>query len=108
MPRLNLADIHFDVIFRRALRAVLPESVALRARRVWLSRRVLNGRAYREGDVDLLPQLLKPSDVCWDIGANSGMYTVPMSRLAATVCAFEPVPHNFEILEAVIRRGRPR
>jgi FkbM family methyltransferase len=85
---------------------VLPESVALRARRVWLSRRVLNGRAYKEGDVDLLPQLLKPSDVCWDIGANSGMYTVPMARLAAQVCAFEPVPHNFDILEAVIKRGR--
>ena len=53
-----------------------------------------------------MPKLLKPTDICWDIGANSGTYTVPMARLAAKVFAFEPVPHNFEILRAVKRRGR--
>lgn len=94
------------VIFRRALRAMLPRALALRLRREWLARRVVNGRGYREGDVEFLPQLLKPTDICWDIGANSGTYTAPMSRLAAKVFAFEPVPHNFEILEAVTRLGR--
>jgi FkbM family methyltransferase len=34
------------------------------------------------------------------------MYTVPLSRLAAQVFAFEPVPHNYEILEEVRKRAR--
>jgi FkbM family methyltransferase len=93
------------MIIRRALRILLPQKIALLARREWLARRVARGRGYQEHDVGLLPRLLRPSDTCWDIGANSGMYTVPMSRLAAQVIAFEPVPHNFEILEAVTRLG---
>jgi FkbM family methyltransferase len=94
------------VIVRRALRAVLPRPLALRLRREWLARRVVRGKGYKERDVDLLPQLLKPTDICWDIGANSGTYTAPMARLAAQVFAFEPVPHNFEILDAVKKLGR--
>jgi FkbM family methyltransferase len=94
------------VIFRRALRAVLPRALALRIRKEWLARRVVSGKGYKERDVGLLPQLVKPTDICWDIGANAGTYTAPMSRLAARVFAFEPVPHNFEILEAVVRLGR--
>jgi FkbM family methyltransferase len=94
------------VIVRRVLRAVLPEAMALRIRREWLARRVLQGKGYKERDVQLLPKLLKRTDICWDIGANSGTYTVPMARLSEQVFAFEPVPHNFEILQAVKRRGR--
>ena len=94
------------MIIRRALRAVLPQAIALRLRREWLARRVVQGKGYKERDVQLLPKLLKPTDICWDIGANSGTYTVPMARLAAKVFAFEPVPHNFEILQEVKRLGR--
>jgi FkbM family methyltransferase len=79
--------------------------IALRARREWLARRVVKGKGYKEGDVELLPRLLKPTDICWDIGANAGTYTVPMSRLAARVYAFEPIQHSFEILETVKRLG---
>jgi FkbM family methyltransferase len=94
------------VIARRALRAVLPKALALRLRREWLARRVARGKGYKERDVGLLPRLVKPTDSCWDIGANSGTYTLPLSRLAARVFAFEPVAHNFEILQAVIRLAR--
>jgi FkbM family methyltransferase len=94
------------VIFRRALRTVLPRAIALRIRREWLARRVVQGKGYKERDVQLLSRLLKPEDICWDIGATSGTYTAPMSRLAAQVFAFEPVPHNFEILQTVKRLGR--
>jgi hypothetical protein len=34
-----------------------------------------------EDDVPLLKTFIKPTDICWDIGANSGTYTVPLSRL---------------------------
>jgi FkbM family methyltransferase len=79
--------------------------VALALRREWLVRGVVSGRAYREGDVDVLGRFVHADDVVWDIGANSGTYTLALSRLAARVYAFEPVPHNIEILERVIRRA---
>lgn len=92
--------------WRRALRAVLPVPVALFARRHWLAWRVATGRGYREWDVELLPRIVKPTDICWDIGANSGTYTVPLSRLCARVLAFEPVPHNLDIVRLATRIAR--
>ncbi len=94
------------MIWRRALRAVLPVPVALFARRHWLARRVATGRGYHEWDVQLLPRIVKATDICWDIGANSGTYTVPLSRLCARVLAFEPVPHNLDILRLATRIAR--
>jgi len=96
------------MIFRRALRRVLPQSLALALRREWLAWRIVTGTAFEEHELELLPNFVRPGDVCWDIGANSGMYTVPLARLADRVFAFEPVPHSFEILERVARRARLR
>jgi FkbM family methyltransferase len=82
---------------------LLPVPIALFCRRHWLARRVASGKGYREGDVDLLPRLVKPTDVCWDIGANSGTYALPLARLCSQVFAFEPVPHNLDILRLAKR-----
>jgi len=41
--------------------------------------------------------------VCWDIGANAGMYTIAMAKLAREVIAFEPVPHNMRTLRQAVR-----
>jgi len=89
---------------RRLLRWLLPRPVALALRREWLVRRVLTERVV-ESDLQLLPKFVRSTDICWDVGANAGMYTVPLSRLAAHVFAFEPVPHNVEILEKVKARA---
>jgi FkbM family methyltransferase len=94
------------MIARRILRALLPRPIALFARRHWLARRVAAGTGNEERDVQLLPQLVRPTDVCWDIGANSGMYTIPLSRLCSKVFAFEPVPHNLDILRLATRIAR--
>ena len=94
------------MLARRGLRNVLPPTLALAVRREWLARQVASGRAYREGEVDSLPRFVKRGDVCWDVGANSGTYTLALSRLASAVIAFEPVPHNYEILERVVRRAK--
>src|SRR5262245_29811177 len=94
-----------QMIARRVLRRVLPETLSLRVRREWLARRIVAGRAYIENDVPLLPRYVKPTDVCWDIGANTGTYTLHLSRLARQVFAFEPVPHNLDILRDVKRRA---
>jgi FkbM family methyltransferase len=96
------------MMFRRALRRLLPQPLALAMRREWLAWRIVTGTAFEEHELVLLPKYVGPGDVCWDIGANSGMYTLPLARLASRVFAFEPVPHSFEILERVTRRARLR
>jgi FkbM family methyltransferase len=94
-----MMSVWLRVLFRKAL----PESWALRIRQEWLVRQIARGAAWSEGEVALLPRFVKPTDVCWDIGANCGMYTVPLARLARKVCAFEPVPHNRQILSRVVQ-----
>jgi FkbM family methyltransferase len=95
------------MIARRLLRRLLPQRVALRLRREWLARQVASGKGPQfEDDVPLLKTFVKPTDICWDIGANAGTYTLHLSRLAAQVFAFEPVPHSFDILRDVTKRAR--
>jgi len=88
------------------MRRLLPRRVALGIRREWLARQVVSGRAHREGDVDFLDRFVGSSDVCWDIGANTGTFTIALSRLCDRVWAFEPVPHNVDVLKTVVRLGR--
>jgi FkbM family methyltransferase len=95
------------MIARRLLRRLLPKPVALRLRREWLSRQVASGEGrHFEDDIPLLKTFVKPTDICWDIGANAGTYTLHLSRLAAQVFAFEPVPHSLDVLRDVTRRAR--
>src|ERR1022692_1968378 len=49
----------------------------------------------------LMARLIKPDDVCLDIGANVGVYTLVMSDLApqGRVHAFEPSSMNFKCLQ---------
>ena len=95
------------MIARRLLRRLLPQKVALRLRREWLARQVASGKGPQfEGDIPLLKTFVKPTDICWDIGANAGTYTLHLSRLAAQVFAFEPVPHSFDILRDVIKHAQ--
>ena len=94
------------MIARRLLRRLLPQRVALRLRREWLARQVASGQGPQfEDDIPLLKTFVKPTDVCWDIGANAGTYTLHLSRLAAHVFAIEPVPHSFDILRDVTARA---
>jgi FkbM family methyltransferase len=95
------------MIARRLLRRLLPQRLALRLRREWLARQVASGEGpHFEHDIPLLKTFVKPTDVCWDIGANAGTYTLHLSRLAAQVFAFEPVPHSLEILRDVTRHAQ--
>jgi len=93
------------MFLRRWLRRLLPKRVSLWLRREWLGRRVGAGKGDFEDDVPLLKDYVRHTDVCWDIGANNGTYTLHLSRLASKVFAFEPVPHNRTILQDVKRRA---
>lgn len=56
-----------------------------------------------------LPQLVRPGDVCIDIGANLGYYARPLSRLtgpAGRVYAVEPVEPVLRVLRRNLSRCR--
>ena len=49
-------------------------------------------------EYEFIKKLLKPTDVCLDIGANQGYYTKLMADEGAFVYAFEPDVENFALL----------
>ena len=50
----------------------------------------------------ILDKELKSSDVIVDVGANIGVYTIPLARRTSKVIAFEPHPKTSEMLEKSI------
>ena len=55
-------------------------------------------------DCGFLLHLLRPSDLCVDIGANVGVYTILSSAaIGAHTVAIEPIPSTYEKLRANIR-----
>lgn len=58
------------------------------------------GRDHRRA-LDLLAARLRPGQTVYDVGANQGQFTLPLSRIVGgegCVVAFEPVPENFAAL----------
>ncbi|HBG06010.1 MAG: hypothetical protein A2075_15605 [Geobacteraceae bacterium GWC2_58_44] len=56
---------------------------------------------FESKETELLRRLIQPGQVCVDVGASFGWYTVLLSRLVGAsgrVCAFEPIPHTFSVL----------
>jgi len=55
---------------------------------------------YCEHEVRLFAQLLKPADVVWEIGANTGSQSVPLAKMVpeGAYVGFEPQPELFKIL----------
>jgi len=53
-----------------------------------------------ESEIELLPFLVDPERQAIDVGANIGRYTLPLSRRAAHVHAFEPHPRLAAVLRA--------
>jgi FkbM family methyltransferase len=86
---------------RVLLRKALPAPLALYLREIWIARQVVTGRAHLETDIAVLDRFVKGTDVCWDIGANSGTYTLALAKLGKEVVAFEPVPHSQRIVTRV-------
>ncbi len=93
--------------FRSLLRRILPKPLALAIRKRHIVRRMIDDPEAEECDIFALPQFISAGDTVFDIGANDGAYTIPMSKLvgpSGRVYAFEPIPHNLEILRAVVAR----
>lgn len=66
------------------------------------------GRTYDHIIRSLYRNVLQPGDVVIDVGANTGLHTIPMAEKVAPggrVLAFEPVPETAAILEKRIRNN---
>ena len=61
---------------------------------------LLRLKKYEPNELKLLEQVIRKNDVCIDVGANIGIYSVFMAKKAynGEVVAFEPVPFNRNIL----------
>lgn len=59
-----------------------------------------------EPEMALLPSLLRPEDICIDIGANFAYYTIRLARLCpkGKIIAYEPIPSTFRIAEKIVRK----
>lgn len=53
---------------------------------------------YSEGEVDVYRDLLKPTDIAIEVGANIGALTVPLARYCEHVFTFEPQPDSYKLL----------
>ena len=61
----------------------------------------------REGDMDVIRDLVSPGETAVDAGANFGFYTAYLSGLVGPrgrVCSFEPVPLTFDMLKYNVRK----
>ncbi|MFC3996151.1 FkbM family methyltransferase [Nocardiopsis sediminis] len=64
-----------------------------------------------EPEIRGLAQIVRPGDVCFDIGAAYGMYTYPLAALVGArgqVHSFEPLPNPYRILAAGHRASGAR
>ena len=91
MPNITLRIRHVEPGV--ALEVRLREHLGLVAR---------GSRSYEPRYVQVLRSLIKPGDAVFDIGANSGFYSVLFSQWvgrAGKVVAFEPDPNNLSLLK---------
>lgn len=84
VPTLGTLSTSFKTIYRNMLRQKL------------------------EPEVSILPKLIEPHHICFDIGAAYGRYTLSLARLAfqGRVYSFEPGSFSWEVLTTCIRFHR--
>jgi FkbM family methyltransferase len=64
---------------------------------------------YEPAISNIFRKLVKPGDVCFDIGANVGWFTTLFQKLTGStgaVHAFEPIPKTFELLSKNAARNK--
>lgn len=54
---------------------------------------------YEKAVTETMRRLIRPGDICLDVGANSGWYTTLFSAAGAEVHSFEPMPLTFVDLQ---------
>ena len=75
-----------------------------------VGRELVFGGAYEIRETRALCRLVRPDDICFDVGANIGYYTTLFARLAhsGSVHAFEPAQLNWHVLNTNLLLNRFR
>jgi FkbM family methyltransferase len=106
--RSHFSILNFPIPWRLPYGAwflIYPDEIGLNL----LSGRWLNTHSFEEGEVKFVQRFVKPSMVCFDIGANQGFYTVLLSKMVGSqgkVFAFEPVTTEFRKLSRNLQINR--
>jgi FkbM family methyltransferase len=64
--------------------------------------RLLRGWNYPV-ELSFIKESLTPEDVCFDVGAHSGSWSYPLSKIVRHVYAFEALPYYAQILSPTMR-----
>ena len=67
---------------------------------LWIDR-LLAGRNY-PAELNFIKNSLSSEDVCFDVGAHSGTWSYPLSKIVNHVYAFEALPYYAQVLGATI------
>ena len=54
-------------------------------------------------ELDFIKQFLTRSDVCFDVGAHSGIWSYPLSGIVGQVYAFEALPYYSKVLSSTMK-----
>lgn len=79
------------------------EGVLVRTRPDYVFKHAYLFREFEPVNTAVFKQLVRPGEICFDVGANFGFYTCLFARLGARVYAFEPVPTTFALNQETIR-----
>lgn len=61
--------------------------------------------SFMPSDMAIMRLFIHPNDQVIDVGANAGAFTVPLSRVAGEVIAFEPIPETADLLDHNLKQN---
>jgi FkbM family methyltransferase len=68
-----------------------------------IERRIREKGVWEPAETEAVRRLVKAGDVCIDVGANVGYFSLLMASLGASVVAYEPTRYGFERMRANLR-----
>jgi FkbM family methyltransferase len=96
-------------VLKRIVLRTCPPRLQRRLRRAYTVHQIMHDRHSREPEMALIRSLVANGSAVADIGANVGVYTKELSSAVGAkgkVYAFEPLLENYDILTALLSKGR--
>jgi FkbM family methyltransferase len=68
----------------------------------WIYKHIYLYGEYEPANTAVFTRIVRPGDVCFDVGANFGYYSCLLARYGAKVYGFEPLPAMLEFNKAML------